>query len=307
VKRYLLERTVQGVLVILTVMIVVFLLLRLAPGNPAQIAGGLEASPAGVREIAREFGTAQSLPQQFGDFISGLVHGNLGTSIQYLRPVTAVIAQAAPYTALLAVTALILAVGTAVILGTRAAARPGGPADIATSILAAAGQATPAFWSGLILVQVFAIDLKLLPSGGYDGLQSVILPAVTVAFAVLPSEMRVLRASMRAELSEDYVRTAEAFGLSARRVRYVYALRNASLPVLAVIGVDVGWLLGGVIVVEAVFNYPGIGQILLAAFGDRDYPLIQALAMGSAVVFVVVNLAIDLISAAIDPRVRLNG
>ncbi len=305
--RYLLERSVQAIAVIVTVLVLVFLLLRISPADPAQIAGGVEASPAAVKAIAREFGTDRSIPQQFADFVSGLVHGSLGTSIHYSEPVTSVIGQAAPYTALLAVTSLLLSVSIAVLLGTRAASRPGSSADTISSVLAAAGQAMPAFWTGLLLIQLFAVQLKLLPTDGFVGPQSLILPSMTVALAILPTQLRVLRASLRAELAEDYVRTANAFGLRPRRIRYVYALRNASLPVLAVIGVDIGYLLGGVIVVEAVFNYPGIGQVLISGFGSRDYPLIQALAIGSAVVFVAINFLLDILYSLVDPRVRLHG
>jgi ABC-type dipeptide/oligopeptide/nickel transport system permease component len=305
--RYLLGRLVQAVAVVATITIVVFVLLRLSPGDPAAIKGGIEASPEVVKQYAREFGTNRSISEQFWRFVSHAAHGDLGQSIRYNEPVGRVIISAIPYTLALGAAALLLSVTTSLLLGVAAARKPGSLADHASSLLAAAGQATPVFWFGLLLIELFSVRLALLPSGGWAGVQSLIMPAVAVALSMLPTQLRVLRSSMKGALGEDYIRTARAFGLPERRVSYVYALRNATLPVLTVIGVDIGFLLGGVIVAETVFNYPGIGQLAIQALGARDYPLIQVIAIGSALVFVVINLLVDLLYTVVDPRVRISG
>jgi len=154
-------------------------------------------------------------------------------------------------------------------------------------------------------VLVFAVGLRWLPSGGFNGPSSLILPAIAVTLSILPTQLRVLRASMEASLKEEYIRTARAFGLRQSRITFVYALKNASLPLLTVIGVDIGYLLGGVIVAEVVFAYPGIGELALVALNARDYPLIQGITIVTASTFVVVNLLIDLVYGRIDPRIRL--
>ncbi len=305
--RYLLNRLFQAIAVVWAIAVTVFVLLRLSPGDPATIRGGLDASPEVIESYAREFGTDRPIVDQFARFVGHAFTGDFGTSVRYGEPVTSVVGQALPHTLALGATALLLSVSIALAVGVAAARRPGSWIDAGSSVLAAAGQAMPTFWLGLVLIQVFSVQLGIFPSGGATGFSSLVLPATAVALAMVPTQLRVLRSSMRSTLGEDYVRTARSFGLRERRISYVYALRNASLPVLTVIGVDVGYLLGGVIVAEAVFNYPGIGQLAISALGTRDYPLIQALAIGSAAVFVLLNLLIDLLYAVVDPRVRVSG
>ena len=198
-----------------------------------------------------------------------------------------------------------LSLFVAVGLGSLAAMKPRSGWAWLSSALAALGQSAPVFWSGAILVLVFAVGLRWLPSGGFTGPSSLVLPSIAVTLSILPTQLRVLRASMEASLKEEYIRTARAFGLRQSRITFVYALKNASLPLLTVIGVDIGYLLGGVIVAEVVFAYPGIGELALVALNARDYPLIQGITIVTASTFVVVNLLIDLVYGRIDPRIRL--
>ena len=215
------------------------------------------------------------------------------------------IMDAMPRTLLLALISLALSLSIAVGLGSVAAMRPRSFWGWLSSAIAAFGQSAPVFWSGAVLVLVFAVALRWLPAGGFSGWTSLVLPAVAVTLSILPTQLRVLRASMEAVLKEEYIRTARAFGIRQGRITFVYALKNACLPLLTVIGVDVGYLLGGVIVAEVVFDFPGIGGLALTALNARDYPLIQGITIVTASAFVIVNLLIDLLYVRIDPRIRL--
>ncbi|MDF2688859.1 MAG: binding-protein-dependent transport system inner rane component [Microvirga sp.] len=206
---------------------------------------------------------------------------------------------------LLAAVSLVLSLIVAVGLGSLAAMKPRSIWAWISSALAALGQSAPVFWSGAVLVLVFAVGLRWLPSGGFNGPSGLVLPSIAVALSILPTQLRVLRSSMEASLKEEYIRTARAFGLRQSRITFVYALKNASLPLLTVIGVDIGYLLGGVIVAEVVFAFPGIGELALVALNARDYPLIQGITIVTASTFVVVNLLIDLVYERIDPRIRM--
>ena len=243
---------------------------------------------------------------QLASFFEGAVlHADLGQSFRFQESVTTLIASAFPRTLLLAATALLLSLSVAVVLGSLAALRPGSVWGWLSSAVAAFGQSAPVFWVGLVLVLVFSVTLRLLPAGGFSGPSSLVLPAIAVSFSVLPTELRVLRASMEATLRQEFIRTARAFGLRQRRILFVYALRNACLPLVTVIGVDIGYLFGGAIVAEVVFNYPGIGELALVALNSRDYPLIQGITIVTAATFVLINLLIDLAYVRIDPRIRL--
>jgi len=208
---------------------------------------------------------------------------------------------------LLGMTALLISLSLAILLGTISARNPRGLVARASGVLAIFGQSAPLFWIGLLLISLFSVNLGWLPSGGFTSWKNLILPAVTLAMNILPSEMRVLSASVKAELDEDYVRTAHAFGLARWRVYFVHVLRNACLPLLTVVGNDMGMLLGGAIVAEVVFNFPGIGTLALVGLNARDYPLLQGVTIVAACTFVLVNLLVDLLYTVINPRVRLGG
>jgi ABC-type dipeptide/oligopeptide/nickel transport system permease component len=290
---------------VVLIAIAVFIVLRLSAGDPARIRAPVFARPDVIEQYRRDFGIDRPLLEQLGSFLWGAIRGDFGQSFRFQAPVMQLILDALPRTLLLAAVSLVLSLVVAVGLGSLAAMKPRSIWAWLSSALAALGQSAPVFWSGAILVLVFAVGLRWLPSGGFNGPSSLILPAIAVTLSILPTQLRVLRASMEASLKEEYIRTARAFGLRQSRITFVYALKNASLPLLTVIGVDIGYLLGGVIVAEVVFAYPGIGELALVALNARDYPLIQGITIVTASTFVVVNLLIDLVYGRIDPRIRL--
>lgn len=302
---FALRRLLQSIIIVMVIAVSVFIVLRLSAGDPARIRAPVFARPDVIDQYRRDFGIDRPLIEQLGNFFWGALHGDLGQSFRFQAPVTGLILQALPRTLLLAGVALLLSLVITIALGSAAALRPRSIWGWLSSALAAFGQSAPVFWSAAILVLVFAVGLRWLPSGGFTGPASLVLPAIAVTLSILPTQLRVLRASMEAVLKEEYIRTAKAFGLKQRRVTYVYALKNACLPLLTVIGVDVGYLLGGVIVAEVVFAFPGIGELALVALNARDYPLIQGITIVTASTFVVVNLLIDLLYGQVDPRIRL--
>ncbi len=302
---YVLRRLLQSIIIVVFIAIAVFIVLRLSAGDPARIRAPVFARPDVIEQYRRDFGIDRPLLEQLGSFLWGALRGDFGQSFRFQAPVMQLILDALPRTLLLAAVSLVLSLVVAVGLGSLAAMQPRSIWAWLSSALAALGQSAPVFWSGAILVLVFAVGLHWLPSGGFTGPTSLILPAIAVTLSILPTQLRVLRASMAASLKEEYIRTARAFGLRQSRITFVYALKNASLPLLTVIGVDIGYLLGGVIVAEVVFAYPGIGELALVALNARDYPLIQGITIVTASTFVVVNLLIDLVYGRIDPRIRL--
>ncbi len=302
---YIIRRIIQAAIIVLAIAITVFIVLRLSAGDPARIRAPVFASPEVVDQYRRDFGIDRPLIEQLGTFLAGAVRGDLGTSFRFQAPVTDLIAVALPRTLALAGTSLLIALTCSIILGSLAALRPRSVWAVIATVLATVGQSTPVFWTGALMVILFAVNLGWLPSGGFGSASALILPAVAVALSIIPTQLRVLRTSMRASLGEEYIRTARAFGLSERRITFVYALRNAILPLLTIIGVDVGYLLGGVIVAEVVFAFPGVGELALVALNARDYPLVQGITIVTAAIFVIVNLLIDLAYAWIDPRIRM--
>lgn len=302
---FVLRRILQAIVIVILIAVTVFLVLRLSAGDPARIRAPVFARPDVIEQYRHEFGTDRPLLAQLATFLSGAARGDFGQSFRFQTPVAGLIAEAMPRTLLLASVSLLLSLAIAVSFGSAAAMRPRSIWAWLSSALAALGQSAPVFWTAAVLVLVFSVGLRWLPPGGFSGPSSLVLPTVAVTLSILPTQLRVLRASMEAVLAEEYIRTARAFGLRQRRVVFVYALKNACLPLLTVIGVDVGYLLGGVIVAEVVFNYPGVGELALTALNARDYPLIQGITIVTASAFVLVNLLIDLLYARIDPRIRL--
>lgn len=302
---YALRRILQSVIIVVLIAVTVFVVLRLSAGDPARIRAPVFARPDVIDQYRRDFGIDRPLIEQLASFFWNAVRGDFGLSFRFQAPVTELILQALPKTLLLAGVSLLLSLTVAVVLGSLAALHPRSIWGWLSSALAALGQSAPVFWSGAVLVLVFAVGLRWLPSGGFNGPLSLILPAIAVTLSILPTQLRVLRSSMQAVLKEEYIRTAHAFGVGQNRITFVYALKNACLPLLTVIGVDIGYLLGGVIVAEVVFAFPGIGELALVALNARDYPLIQGITIVTASAFVIVNLLIDLLYTRIDPRIRM--
>lgn len=304
-KSFVFQRITQAVVIVCMITITVFIILRLSAGDPARIKAPVFARADIIEQYRRDFGTDRPLIEQLSSFVTNAVQGDLGDSFRYQAPVTELIWNAMPKTLALASTALLFSVTIAVVLGSLAAQRPQSIWAVLASTVAVFGQSAPVFWTGSILVLIFAVGLGWFPAGGGDGFSSVVLPAFAVMLSILPTQLRILRAAMERALQDEYIRTARAFGISNFRIVFVYALKNAFLPLLTVIGLDIGYLLGGVIVAEVVFAYPGIGELALIALNSRDFPLIQGITIVSASLFVAVNLGIDLLYTALDPRIRL--
>ncbi len=283
-----------------------FIISRLLPGDPARIMAGLNATQQQVDRLRHQLGLDKPLWVQYQDYMGQLLHGNLGFSPHFSAPVAAQIAQRLPYTAELAVLATAIAVVVGVTIGVLAALRRNTLLDLILSAFAVFGVSMPVYWLGLMLILIFAIDLRALPAAGADSPQSVILPAVTLALFSIGLIARMTRASMLEVLGQDYVRTARAKGAPHRRVVLKHALRNAVLPILTAIGLQFGGLLGGAVLTESVFGWPGVGQLLVNSIFYRDYPMVQGLVLLFGVTYVVINLLVDLMYAYVDPRIRFD-
>jgi len=301
---YLLQRLIGVMVTILFVAITIFLMVRILPGDPARVIAGVLASDQDVARIRTQLGLDQPLWTQAGIFLNDLAHGDLGTSARTSDPVTQEILARLPYTALLAVVSLAVAIAVGLPLGALAAARAGSLADLAVSALVLFGISMPVYWLGLMLIILFSIQLRWLPAAGASGPLSIILPAVTLAAFSVAFIARITRSSMLEVLRQDYVRTARAKGTPARGVLWRHALRNALPPIVTIIGLQFGELLGGAILTETVFGWPGMGRLLVDSIFSRDYPMVQGLVIVFALMFALVNLAVDLLYERIDPRVR---
>jgi ABC-type dipeptide/oligopeptide/nickel transport system permease component len=297
------SRLLHAIAVLFGVVTVTFVLMHLA-GDP--LAGLIPpgASPEVESQIRASYGLNRPIYEQYASFIGPALRGDFGDSWRQGRPALLAVTERLPATLALAVIAIgISAIGGSV-LGVTAAARPGSWWDILARLLALLGQAIPAFWLGTMLILLFAVRLRWVPSSGLEGPAGVILPALALAAYPVATLTRLIRVSMLEALSTDYVRTARAKGLSGRRILIGHAFRNAALPPLAYTGFQAGFLLGGAVVVEGVFAYPGIGGLALDAVASRDVPLVEAFVWVVAVLILAVNGATGAIAAIIDPRLR---
>ncbi len=294
-----------ALIVVLGVCTLVFLLLHLVPGDPVDAMLGESARPADRAELRRALGLDRPLMTQYAAYLSGLARLDLGRSFQDQRPVTEVLAERLPATLELAGAALLLALILAIPLGVLAARFRGRPVDSAAMGFSLIGISIPNFWLGPLLILVFSLQLGWTPVSGRDGPLSLVLPAITLGTALAAILARMVRASVLEVLGEDYIRTARAKGLGEMAVLYRHALRNAWLPVLTLIGLQLGALLGGAVITETVFAWPGVGSLLIEAIRARDYPLVQGCVLLISLTYVVVNTATDMVYAWIDPRIRL--
>lgn len=302
--RYALRRLLQLVPTLLVIGAVVFVMLRLMPGDPAQVLAGQDAAPETVHELRRRLGLDQPLPVQFVRYLGSLARADLGESIRTRQPVLEEIAARLPATVLLSATAIGAAFALGLVLGGIAAVCAGRWPDVALLVLALLGVSAPTFWVGLLLVVVFAVGLGLLPVAGGDSWSHLVLPVATLVPQSLAVFARLSRSTLLDVLGEDYIRTAVAKGLGLRRVLGRHALRNALIPPVTFAGLEFGRMLGGVIAVETIFAWPGAGKALVDAIAGRDFPMIQGLVLAFALLFALVNLLVDLVNGLIDPRVR---
>ena len=301
--RFLLRSLLLAALVCLTVLVVSFALSRLS-GNLAINIAGPDASPEAVAKIERELGLDRPLPVQFLDWAGRAARGDLGSSYLFHERVSSLIASHLPVTLTLGVIAIAIAVAIAVPLGIVAALNEGSPIDTAAGMIALAGQAVPSFWLGLMLILWFGVDLRWLPIAGLETWQGYVLPSFVLAFVAIPVMLRMTRSGMVDAMASDYVRTAHAKGLSRAAIVLKHAFRNAAMPVVAVSAVQLGFILGGSVVVEVVFNVRGVGYLAWESIGKGDFPVIQAVVLLFAVIFVGLTLISDLFGAVLDPRLR---
>ncbi len=309
---YLIRRILATIPVMLFVATGVFLLLFLTPGDPVSVILGPDARPEQIEALRRQLGLDQPWYIQLGLWYARLAQGNLGESIFLSRPVTVAIWERAEPTLMLTVLASSFAVLVGVPAGVLAATRRNSWLDLGSMLVATAGVSLPTFFVGLNLIFLFGVQLRWLPVAGYQPLSAglweniryLILPAVTLGFAQAALLARITRSMMLDVLSEDYVRTARAKGLREFVVIVKHALRNALIPLVTVIGLSFALLLGGAVITETVFNIPGVGRLLIQAVSRRDYPVVQGIVFVIAAIYVLINLAVDIIYAWLDPRVH---
>src|SRR5579871_6306609 len=301
---YLVQRLLHGALVLLGVTAVVFGLTFLT-GDPASVLMPLNTSQAEIDRYRHEMGLDRPVPVQYIDFLSRAVRGDFGTSFRHQSPAMPLVLERVPATLELTGTAMLFAVLIAFPLGIIAALHHNGRLDALCRVLALLGQSVPAFWLAIVLILVFAVYLHWLPSSGGDTWQSLLLPGLTVGAASAATLARLLRSSLIDVLTQDYVRTAYAKGLSRTAMLIRHALKNAALPVVSYLALQVVFVLSNAVVVESIFAYPGMGRLAVESIATRDVPVIQAFVTLAAVVVVVVNIAVDLAYTRLDPRIRL--
>lgn len=299
-----LRRLVQMALILLGVAAITFVLLYALPADPARMIAGRSATAQTVANIRRELGLDQSLPVQFWSYLSNLLQGNLGRSYAQKTEVATLIMARLPATLTLMFSGIVVEVVLGLTLGTIAAVRRGGFVDRVVMMASFVGVSAPQFVVALLLLYVFAATLGWFPMSGYGTFSHVVLPAATLGVLGAGWYARMVRSAMIDVLNQDYVRTARAKGLSSRRITFRHALPNAVLPVIAMIGIDIGQFMGGVVVVEAVYGWPGIGQLAWQAIQQVDIPIIMGVTLTSALAIILGNLVADLIAPVIDPRIR---
>jgi peptide/nickel transport system permease protein len=302
-REYLVGKLVHTAIVVVCVLTLVFVVLHLT-GDPVMMMLPPNASRDEIQALTAALGLDQPLYMQYARFLGRLARGDLGISLQHQQPAMPLVLERLPASLLLAVSALVIAVVVAVPLGLLAAARRGTVLDHLAVLLAALGQSAPIFWTGLMLMLVLAVTLKLLPTTGYGTWQQLVMPALTLAAYPMAAIARLVRSGMLEVLEADYVRTARAKGLQERRVILKHAFKNAAMPVVTVIGLQFGLLLGGAIVCEMIFAWPGVGRLLIFAINNRDFPVVEGAVFVIAMVFVVGNLLVDLCYGWLDPRVN---
>ena len=303
--RYALLRVGQGLLTIFLTVSTVFVLVRMAPGDPAAAYAGPTASPEDLARIRGELGLDEPVLTQYSTFLRNLLSGDLGTSYSFQAPALDVVLGRVPYTITLAVSAVLLTTLVAVPLGVWMARRADTGRELGANVLTVAGQSMPDFWSGIMLLTVFAVLIPVLPASGFATWSGLVLPTVTVAVLQIALISRLVRRERTGALGSPYLTVARARGASERSLVWRYAMPNSAIPVLTALGTRFAAMLNGVVVVEVVFSWPGVGSLVVRALETRDYPLIQATVLVTAALAIGVQLLIDLTYPLLDPRVRL--
>jgi ABC-type dipeptide/oligopeptide/nickel transport system permease component len=300
---FALQRTAQMALVIFGVITLTFFAVRLVPGDPARLMEP-PGTPESVLDLTRQkLGTDKPISQQYIDFLKNLAQGDMGTSFRGGRPVASTVLESVPNTLALGAISMVITTIIAFALGIAASRNPNGWVDRLT--LSSIAQATPGFWLGVMLALLFAVNLRWFPAIGNAGWKSYVLPVATLVISLLPLQIRAVRQAFIETMGEGFVRAARARGLSEQRVLGVHVMKVAAIPLITLIGLQAGYVLGGAVVIESIFNWPGIGNLTLQAISQRDFPMIQGTVLITAIVFTLINFVVDLTYAALDPRVRL--
>ena len=297
------SRLLATIPTLLGVLVVAFLLLNVVPGDPVAEMVGERADSATIARLRADLHLDDPIPVQFGHYLWGVMRGDLGRSYITQRPVLGDLVERFPKTLQLAAGAMLLAITVGITLGVLAAIRPGGPVDRVSMLIAYVGISFPVYWVGLLLILLFAVTLRWLPPSGYGGIAFLVLPALTLGTRSIAFLARMTRGAMLEVLPSDFVRTARAKGIAERRVIGRHAFRNALLPIITVLGLDVGNYLTGSILTETVFSWPGVGRYVLLAIQKRDLPAVQGSILFLSVIFVLVNLLTDVLYAKADPRI----
>jgi peptide/nickel transport system permease protein len=306
---FVVRRLLQLIPVFLGLSLTIFLLIHLIPGDPAQVMLGFRATPDAIARLHHAWHLDSPLWTQYGYFLKRLAVGDLGDSVEYQVPVSDLLGSRVQETLLLALLSTLLSVALGVSLAAISAIKKDRWPDHLIRLVTLFGFTMPSFWIALLLMLFFGVKLHWLPIAGYgdtfgDHLYHLILPSFVVALSVFPLIVRTLRAGMLEIMGMEYVKTARAKGLARRTVLFKHVVRNALIPTIAIVGVNMGFLLGGAVVIESVFGLPGVGYLLIDGINHRDYPLVQAGALVLAMVFVLVNLVTDITYSAVDPRIR---
>ena len=308
---YVVKKLLTLVPVLLGVSVLVFMIMHLTPGDPAETILGPDVPQATIDTLRHQLGLDQPIYVQYWHFLRELLHGDLGTSVQNSQPVAMEVAARYPYTLELALVSVAVSMLVGVVTGVLSAVSKGSIGDTLAMIVALMGVSAPSFWVGLMLMLLFAYHLGWFPAAGYGGplwtlagWKSVALPALSLGLGAAATVARMTRSSMLEVLSQDYVRTARSKGLSPWRVHVHHAMTNALIPVITIVGLQLGHLLGGAVITEQVFAWPGIGTLVVNAIGVRDFPVVQGVVLVIALSFVLVNLLVDLLYGLVDPRIR---
>ncbi len=313
--KYVVKRLLWAIPVLLGAALVAFMLVHLAPGDPVQLMLGEAATPEQIDQTREELGLNDPLYVQFGTFVTDAVQGDLGQSISTRQPVSEQIMDRIPYTLQLAGVSMVISLALAFPLGILSATHKQGRIDSGSRLAALLGISIPNFWLGIILILFVAVPISIFPLVGMtlitddviDGLLSTLLPAIAIGTALAALVMRILRGGITDEMNKGYVQTSRAYGIAESEIMYVHILKNAVLPTITVIGLQLGYLIGGSIIIETVFSIPGVGQLAINAIYAQDFPIVQGVILFVAVAFVAANILVDILYAYLDPRIQYDG
>lgn len=302
--RFIIKRILQMIPVLIGISIIIFSIMQLSPGNPARLILGEQATEEQVVTLSKELGTDQPVVKQYFDYITGVLHGDLGTSYRTRMPVAVEIFDRFPVTFILAVLVMVVSTAISIPLGVLSSLRQNSVFDAVTTIIALLLTAMPSFWLGLMLMLIFAERLRWLPAIGSTEFVHFIMPTLTLSAANIASNMRMTRSNMLEVIRQDYIRTARAKGAPEKIVIIKHALKNALIPVVTAIGMNFGWSLGGAVLIESVFSMKGLGTLLLNGVRTKDVPVVMSTVLVTSLIFSVVTLLIDISYGFIDPRIK---